>query len=259
MVALGGVLLALGLAPFGRVTGKLERGVDGERGHAGTREAEMIRPVVVAGAGLGIGLDVEAEGSRGPLHDGKERRAFGTRDVHRLRHADGRDRVEIQVECDLRRRDRQMLAEIVRAEQALFLRGDGREQHRVRRPGGRPAEGVSELEHNPAARAVVHGAVVDLVAGKRGIDAEMIVMSGVHHRLRGGPGIGARQQPEHIVGDERAHPAVDVRLEPHRQRPRFELARPRGLDHASRSRPDAANNRRATSSWIHAAASSFGS
>src|SRR5271156_6155453 len=107
VVALGGVLLALCLAPLRRVPGEFDSGVDGERGHPGARETEMIRPVIVAGAGLGIGLDVEAEGARGLPDHGKERGAFGARDVHRLRHADGRDGIEIQIECDLRSRDRQ--------------------------------------------------------------------------------------------------------------------------------------------------------
>ena len=98
---------------------------------------------------------------------------------------DRQDRVEIQIERDLRRRDGQMLAEIIGPEQPLLLRGHRREEHGVWRLRGGAGVGVRELEEDSAAGAVIHRAVVDLVAGQGRVDAEMIVMRRVHHGLSG--------------------------------------------------------------------------
>ena len=89
MVALRRVFFVLCFAPFRWMAGKLHPGIDGERRHAGARHAEMIGPIVVAGARLGIRLNLESkEGSRS-LDGGVERGSLGARDVDGLRHAYG--------------------------------------------------------------------------------------------------------------------------------------------------------------------------
>src|SRR5580698_7050889 len=61
MIAVGGVILRLFPAPSERVIGELGPGVDGKCGDPSPRQAEVIRAVVVTGAGLGISLNREAK------------------------------------------------------------------------------------------------------------------------------------------------------------------------------------------------------
>src|SRR5580698_3365308 len=64
MVVFCRVFLVLSLAPLRRMAGKLDAGVDRERGYTGSRHAEMIRTIVMTGARFGIRLNFEAKSSR---------------------------------------------------------------------------------------------------------------------------------------------------------------------------------------------------
>ena len=84
-----------------------------------------------------------------------------------------------------------MLAEILRTKQALLLGGDGRKVHRMRRTLGRLRVCPSQFEKDAAAGAIVGGTIVDAIALRIRIDAEMIVMRGIEHsvfRTRGRTG-----------------------------------------------------------------------
>ena len=77
-----------------------------------------------------------------------------------------------------------MHAEILRAQQALLLGGDGGKVDMS--CGGGCAglrKGARHFEQNAAAGAVVGRTVVDVVALGVGIDAEMIVVRGVENRV----------------------------------------------------------------------------
>ena len=185
----------------------------------------MIRTVIVAGPRFGIGLDLEAERLRRLLHHRIERGALRARDVDRLRFANRRHGIEIQIERNARGRNRQMLAEVIGSEQPFFLRGHRRKQHGVRRLRGRRRERMREFQQNPAPGSIVHSAVINVVTGHRRIDSQVIVMSRIHNRLGRRSAVGARQHAEHVVRHERPHLAVDVRLQPHGQLTRLEAAR----------------------------------
>src|SRR5579863_1638267 len=76
-----------------------------------------------------------------------------------------------------------MLTEILRTQQPLFFSRHGGEVHGVGRTLGRLRERAREFEKDAAAGAVVGGAVVDAICLRVGIDAEMIVVGGVKHRV----------------------------------------------------------------------------
>src|ERR1035438_10825041 len=94
----------------------------------------------------------------------------------------------------------------------------------MRRSRGRRSECASELEQDAAAGRVVHGAVVEIVAAHRRIDAEMIVVRGEYHGLSRGAGLRSRRQAHHVVRLELAHATLDMRLEADRQLARLEIA-----------------------------------
>jgi len=76
-----------------------------------------------------------------------------------------------------------VLTQVFRAEQSLFFGCDRREVDRAARLLGGLSIGASEFKQDAAAGAVVHSAVVDIVAGHVGANAEVIVMRGVHDRF----------------------------------------------------------------------------
>ena len=69
---------------------------------------------------------------------------------------------------------------------------------------------AGEFEQNSAAGGVVHGAVVNLVAGFGRVNAEMIVVRGVENGFAVFVGVGALQHGEHIARDEGAQLAGHV-------------------------------------------------
>src|SRR5437870_2841320 len=88
--------------------------------HANAREAEMIRTVVMAGFRMRVRLDCEAKLFRGGFDHRIERGALRSGHFHFFRLANRSEAVIIQVERNLCPRNRRMLAEILRAEQALL-------------------------------------------------------------------------------------------------------------------------------------------
>src|ERR1700737_1687968 len=118
---------------------------------------------------------------------------------------------------------------------------------------------MGQFQHHPHAGAVVDGSVVIVVAAHRRIDSQMIVVCRIDDGLGGVAGVGAGQQSEHIVGNEIAHSAHDMRLESPRKSRALKPRMPALAIMSSKFRPEALNNCRATSSCIHDAALSFGS
>src|SRR5258708_34505707 len=109
-----------------------------------------------------------------------------------------------------------MHTQIFRSQQALLFRGDGGE---IDVPGRRNfgcSIGARHLEQYAAAGAVVHGAIVDLVAGSGGVDAKMIVMGGVEDVAAWG-WVCSRHHGDDVRLVVLSHLADDVRLEKHRE------------------------------------------
>ena len=138
--------------------------VDGERRHAGAREAEVVGAVVMSRAGLRVGHDLEAEVLGGAFDRGIERGALSARNVHFFGHAQRRNVIVVQVEGDFLGRNRRMLAEEFGAAQTLLLGGDrGEVDGALRLLLGR-SEDARDFQQDAAAGGVVLRAVVDVVA-----------------------------------------------------------------------------------------------
>ncbi len=88
--------------------------------------------------------------------------------------------------------------EVVGAEQALFLGGDGREQHRAPRFRVRYVQRAGHLQHDCDTDGIVVRAVVDRIAFDRRATAEMIQVRGDHDDLVPEVRVRARQQAEHV-------------------------------------------------------------
>lgn len=97
-----------------------------------------------------------------------------------------------------------MHAQILRAEQPLLLGCNSRKVNRVRGPHRRLRKRTRQFEHDAASCAVIGGAVVNVVPSGVGVDAEMIVVGRIKHRLIGRAGAG------HPPYDIRAHIPADA-------------------------------------------------
>ena len=184
VVTVGDVVVLFGEAPGGVVAFVERACADGEGGHSGAGHGEVVGAVVVAGFGVGVGDDGEVEAVGGGLDGGIEAGALGAGDGgFEGLTAEGLDVVVVEVEGDLAGGDGRMLAKVFGAEQALLLCGDGGEDDGVGRLAGHGGPDAGEFHEDGAAGGVVGGAVVDVVAGHAGDEAEMVVVGGVEDGL----------------------------------------------------------------------------
>ncbi len=109
--------------------------------------------------------------------------ALGSVDVDLLLDADGEEHVEVDVERDLGGGDGWVLAEVFGAEEALFFGGYGGEDYGVAWVDAGLGPGAGHLQEHGYAGAVVGGAVVDVVAGVVGDEAQVVVVGGVEDGL----------------------------------------------------------------------------
>src|SRR5260370_10744225 len=182
VVVVSGEIFVLLLAP-GCVVAFVEvAGLDGEGGDAYAGEREVVGAVVAAGGRPRVGDDGEGETPGRRLDGGEEGGALGSVDVDLKGDPDGEDHVVVDVESDLARGDRWVLAEVLAAEETLFLRGDGGEDGGMRQLnaglGRELGPGTSHFEQHSAAGGVVWGAVVDVGAGHSGDKADGVGVGG---------------------------------------------------------------------------------
>ena len=137
----------------------------------------------MAGHGVGIGQQGQIEGLGNCLNGRPEVDAVGAAQVYRKRNPDGQQHIVIEVEREFARGNGRVHAQILRAEQALLFRGDGRKIDIVWRALGGLRVGAGKLKENAAAGSVVGGAVVDVVALCVWIDAEVVVVRAVENGL----------------------------------------------------------------------------
>src|SRR5215472_16857073 len=97
---------------------------DGDRRCADAGEAEMIGAVVVTSTRKLVGLNRQVKGFCCLLYFRIEVRALGPADIRCGGNADRVQHVIVQVERDLRRGNRRMHAQPLRAEQSLLFSGD---------------------------------------------------------------------------------------------------------------------------------------
>src|SRR2546423_12111564 len=95
-----------------------------------------------------------------------------------------------------------MLAEVLRAEEPRFLRGDKKEHLRAPRLdafGG----GVGDCEHGRDAGSIVGSSVVDRIAGDDWTNSEVVPGCAVNHAFIADPGIDAMYAAHHVVGRQK--------------------------------------------------------
>src|SRR5271166_3670789 len=168
MIAVRNVVFRLLRSPFAIVPAILVALVDGKRRNAGARKAEVVGAIVMSGFGTSVGNDLETELMRRALDRRIERGALGARDVHLFRNAERWNVVKVERQRDVPRRQRRMLAEILRAEQPLLFRSDRGEVNTPLRRLLRRGVSARDLQQDGDAGGVVLRAVVDVVARHSG-------------------------------------------------------------------------------------------
>ncbi len=84
-------------------------------------------------------------------------------------------------------------------EQPLLFGGDEQNEDRAPRPLRQRGERMRDRQHLRAARGVVRGSMVDLVAAGVGLaDTEVVVVSREHDHFARELRIAARQEPRHV-------------------------------------------------------------
>ena len=95
--------------------------------------------------------------------------------------APGLKAVVVDRQRDLAGRDRRMLAEVTRAQQARLLRSRGQEDRGAPRLLRQRGPGARDLQQHAAAGRVIHRAVINRVAIHRFADAQVIPVRVEHH------------------------------------------------------------------------------
>src|ERR1041384_3009973 len=118
-----------------------------------------------------------------------------------------------------------MLAQIFGSEQALLFSGNRCEIDGTGRRWFGERRGASEFEQNSATGRVVDSAVINIVAGHRRIDSQMVVVRCIYHSLVRASRVSSRKLCDDIPGDKRPKLADYMGLETNGKLNGLELAR----------------------------------